>query len=577
MNGRGPGEAPAAKAALGFVAGIWLGSWSVRGTAEAAALAALCAILLALRAARGRGAGLSAAALVLLWASLGFLEGRIRIARPARAARETFAALAAGRDRADRVEGVLTDFWTGAPPRVHGRLRAERIEVNGAWRPFPADIFLFVSGEAPAARLADRGDRVIAVGHLAPEGIAASERDVSLPWPGWRLSIKSGLRLERAGGTPLSLLTLPNRWLFGRLPAPASRGTAFDRDVRGPLAALLLGRTGELDRGMVGHFRRGGLYHLLVIAGLHVGLAAGLVLAGLRALRVTGKRRDAFLLAAIVLFVLVGGGNPPAVRAGIMAAIFLAGRLLERPVSPLHAIGLSALVLFAAAPAQIFSVGTVLTFAAVCGIAFFAAPLRALLPARPAALFSGLAAALAAQAGTAPVLLWRFNLVSLAAWLTAPLALPLAAGMIAVGALLLACFAAGLYPTPLVLLFGLGSRTLEFLAERASGAAFLRPTPPLAAVIAVLLLTFGAALARRRLRAAALAPAGCLFLYLVIAPGPRGLGAASRWKRSTWARGTRCCCAGGPMRSSWTEAVPSTWTRGTSAGRGSCRSCSTAA
>src|SRR5207247_3105371 len=149
MNGRGPGEAPAAKAALGFVAGIWLGSWSVRGTAEAAALAALCAILLALRAARGRGAGLSAAALVLLWASLGFLEGRIRIARPARAARETFAALAAGRDRADRVEGVLTDFWTGAPPRVHGRLRAERIEVNGAGSPRPPHVVPHAPRDAP--------------------------------------------------------------------------------------------------------------------------------------------------------------------------------------------------------------------------------------------------------------------------------------------------------------------------------------------------------------------------------------------------------------------------------------------
>lgn len=516
------GGAPSIRAALAFVAGIWLGSWSVEGTAGAAVLAALCGFVLALRIVRSREGILSTIAVILLWAAMGFLEGRARIAVPARQARDAFAAIPSDRDRADRVEGVLTDFWTGAPPRVHGRLRAERIAVNGVWRPFPAEVFLFVSGEAPPASVADRGDRVIAVGHLVKEGIPASERDVTLPWPGWRLSIKSAMRLERAGTTPLSLLTFPNRWLYSHLPLPASRGAAFDRDVRGPLAALLLGRTGELDRGMVGRFRRGGLYHLLVISGLHVGLAAALVLAALRLMRVSGKPRDAYLLAAVALFVLVGGGNPPAVRAGIVAAVFLAGRLLERPIPPRHAIGLSALLLFAAAPAQIFSVGTVLTFAAVCGIAFFAAPLRAILPGRPAALFSGLAASLAAQAGTAPVLLWRFNLVSLGAWLTSPLALPLAAGMIAVGALLLAFFAAGLYPAPLVFLFGLGSRTLEFLAERASGAAFLRPTPPLAAVVAVLVLTFTAAFLKRGARIAALSAAAGIFLFLAVAPGRAG-------------------------------------------------------
>src|SRR4029077_19977120 len=144
-----------------------------------------------------------------------------------------------------------------------------------------------------------------------------------------------------------------------------AQDAAFDRDVRAPLAALLLGRTSELDRGMVARYRRGGLYHLLVISGLHVVLAAGILLALLRAAGIGGKTRDALLLAGIVVFVLVGGANPPAVRAGLVFGVYLAARLLERPVSALQAIGLSALVLFGVAPTQIWSVGTVLTFAAV--------------------------------------------------------------------------------------------------------------------------------------------------------------------------------------------------------------------
>ena len=138
------------------------------------------------------------------------------------------------------------------------------------------------------------------------------------------------------------------------------------------------------------------------------------------------------------LFVLVGGANPPAVRAGVVVGVFLLTRLLERPIGSAQAIGLSALVLFLAAPAAMFSVGTVLTFAAVCGIALFSPPIRARLPARPEWLWSGLAGTLAAEAATAPVLFWRFNLVAAGAWLTAPLAIPLSAGLIALGGALLA-------------------------------------------------------------------------------------------------------------------------------------------
>ena len=61
---------------------------------------------------------------------------------------------------------------------------------------------------------------------------------------------------------------------------------------------------------------------------------------------------------------------------------------LERPICGPQAIGLSALLLFALAPEQIFSVGTVLTFAAVCGIALFSRPIRTLLPARPNGIWS---------------------------------------------------------------------------------------------------------------------------------------------------------------------------------------------
>ncbi len=516
--GRAP--APAARGAIAFVSGIAVGARATSAGTGALLLAALCAVLLFARSRRGARGTSSRAVAALLFAALGFAQGRFRIAMPAVRAAQACAALSTSPVRVDRVEGVLLDFWTGVPPRAHGRLRAARLWDGDAWRPFPAEVFLFVSGDEPIA--SGRGDRIVAVGRLRPEGLPASDRDITLPWPAFRLSVKSALRLESPRPTWLSLLAAPNRWLYARLAAARPGDPVFDRDVRGPLAAILLGRTSGLDRGMVARYRRGGLYHLLVIAGLHVGLAAGMALFALRALSIRGRRREALLFAVVILFVVVGGANPPAVRAAVVFAVFLMTRLLERPVAPAQAIGLSALVLFAAAPEQLYAIGTLLTFGAVCGIAAFSGPLRARLPRRPAFLFAGFAAAIAAQIGTAPLLLWRFNVVSGGAWITAPLAIPMAAALIAVGAVLLACLAGGIPAGPLIALFACGSRTLEALAERTAGVAFLRPTPPLPATLAVAALLACGLLLRGRFRAGAFAAAALVFVSLAMRRGPAG-------------------------------------------------------
>jgi len=511
------GEAPAAKAAVALVAGIYAGAWSVSGSAGGAALlgASILSLILLLR--KPRDGPARRVAFAAFWLGAGFLSGRLRIAEPAERAR---AALPPGGGAvpAVRLEGTLDDFWSGAPPRAHARLKAERLEAGGGARPFPAEVVVFVSGEEPLSAV-DRGDRIRLTGHLEPEDIPPSARDIALPWPRYRVSVKSARLVERRGSTLMTLLTAPNRLLLAAVPHGDS---TYERDVRGPLAALLLGRTAELDRGMVARYRRGGLYHLLVVSGLHVVLAAGLAGLLLGLLGIEGKGRDALLLATVFLYVLVGGANPPAVRAGLVVGVLLVTRLLERPISGAQAIGLSALILFAAAPAEIFSIGTVLTFAAVCGIALFSRPIRARLPARPEWLFGGLAVALGAQCGTAPILFWRFNVVAAGAWLTAPLTIPLAGLLIGEGALLLLCDVLGIPPGPLAPLFGLGSRTLEFLAERAAGCAVLRPTPPLAGVLLVLVLLALGGLGPRRLRPAAAGAAAAAFLLLVLRPGPAG-------------------------------------------------------
>ncbi len=516
------GEAPAARAAVCLAAGTFLGAWSTSGTSVALALVGTAGMALGILAPRKRRGAVARLAFVSFWAAAGFLSGRERIAVPAARARLAFRDAPVAPGRATLVEGVLTDFWSGRPPRARATMRARRLGVDGGSLDFPGEVAVFVSGAEALSARADRGARVQMTGRLEPEDLAASDREVALPWPRYRLSVKSAMLVEPRGITLLSVLTWPNRALTACLPAARPQEPWFDRDVRGPLAALLLGRTAELDRGMVARYRRGGLYHLLVVSGLHVVLAAGLVALALGLAGIRGKWRDAALIGSVFLFVLVGGANPPAVRAGLVLGVLLSTRLLERPISNAQAIGLSGLALFLAWPDQIFSVGAVLTFAAVCGIALFSRPIRERLPARPEWLFGGLAVALAAECATAPVLFWRFNIVAAGAWITAPATVPLAGALIGCGAVLLALYALGLPAGPVAALFALGSRALELLAERAAGAAFLRPTPPLAGVLVVGALLVVAALGPRWLRLPAGAGAGALFLALALRSGPAG-------------------------------------------------------
>ena len=117
--------------------------------------------------------------------------------------------------------------------------------------------------------------------------------------------------VERQGATVLSAADLAQSGALrgARAPAAATRpssGTCADRWRRCCSAG---------PRSSIGAWSRatgaGGLYHLLVVSGLHVVLEAGLVLFVLSLAGVEGKPRDLVLLAAVFLAVLVGGANPP--------------------------------------------------------------------------------------------------------------------------------------------------------------------------------------------------------------------------------------------------------------------------
>jgi competence protein ComEC len=141
------------------------------------------------------------------------------------------------------------------------------------------------------------------------------------------------------------------------------------------LKAILLGDRSSLDSATVDDFRASGLYHLLVIAGLHVGLIASLILGFCRLVHVRRSARNMCLLAILLAYSFVVEQRAPTLRATLMLVIFVLAELLGRDHTALNAVGIAALILLVTRPAWVFESGFQLSFAAALLIVGLAAPL----------------------------------------------------------------------------------------------------------------------------------------------------------------------------------------------------------
>ena len=143
------------------------------------------------------------------------------------------------------------------------------------------------------------------------------------------------------------------------------------------LKAVLLGDRSSLDSETIENFRKTGLYHLLVIAGLHVGLLVLLASWLLRLFPLGEPSRRLIVLVLLLFYSVLVEQRAPTLRATLMISLYLLARLLYRDHSTLNAIGLAALILLLSRPAWLYESGFQLSFSAALLIAGLVAPILA--------------------------------------------------------------------------------------------------------------------------------------------------------------------------------------------------------
>ncbi len=227
------------------------------------------------------------------------------------------------------------------------------------------------------------------------------------------------------------------------------RRTAPRQDyVESVLEALLLGYKRGVDPETRAAFQLSGAAHILAVSGMHVGLVLTLWLFLLRHLPAGWAFHPVSQVALLLLVLLYGlltGASPSAMRAVIMGGVALLARMWYKPYLALNALGFAAFIQLSLDPALLHNVGFQLSYAAVGGILAFYGPLRDLFRGKifttswGAYLRDLIALSLSAQAGTL-LLSWAyFGRLPLYFLLTNLLAVPLAtaATFAAVGWLML--------------------------------------------------------------------------------------------------------------------------------------------
>ena len=222
---------------------------------------------------------------------------------------------------------------------------------------------------------------------------------------------------------------------------------ALQRAIPEPQASIavgvITGDRSQIPEGVQEAFRRSGTMHIIAISGQNIALLTGVVWLFYSA---SSRRRMtvlAFLCAAglIVTYTIFTGATPSVVRAAIMGIILLLAPIVHRRYDPIGAIAVTATSMVIVDPDLLADLGFQLSFAAMIGLALLAPPLYSVMKRWhiPTVFALPVAASLAAQAGTLPILALtngQISTVSLPATLIAGVALlPLMATGIATGVL----------------------------------------------------------------------------------------------------------------------------------------------
>ena len=184
-----------------------------------------------------------------------------------------------------------------------------------------------------------------------------------------------------------------------------------DANKAGIFAAIVLGDRSGIESDVRSLYQKNGIAHILAVSGLHISLI------GMSLFRLLRRRFyipvSAILSGSVmVLFCILSGGSPSAIRATVMFLLRMAAQVTGKTFDLLSALSFAGLMLILMNPLYLTNTAFLLSFGAILGLGLISSHAESYLAVRGSAL-KALIASLSVFLMTAPILMGVYYEISL--------------------------------------------------------------------------------------------------------------------------------------------------------------------
>lgn len=238
-------------------------------------------------------------------------------------------------------------------------VRIEGVKESGAWIRQRGEIDVQVMGARNDEPSASHGQRVWLRGELQKRNYKGGNPiGMKVSWPRYCV----GLSNPR-----FSLMAWCEQWR-------ESAAKRLDADMEGKpeqraiLRSLILGYRNEIPDETYACFQRTGSLHVFAISGLHVGIIGLLLAIVLKSFGVPRDRFGVCMIPLLFAYVAASGMKASALRAMLMAGVFLLAPFFRRKPDIPSSVAFAAIMLLLLNPIALQSVGFIFSFVVVAFI-----------------------------------------------------------------------------------------------------------------------------------------------------------------------------------------------------------------
>jgi len=272
-----------------------------------------------------------------------------------------------------RVEGHVDDISVTQSGRQRVSVSTTAFAVGPTRQIHPSNVGVIVF--LPEGNVVQLGQRIVAAGYLlpldGPLNPGAFDEFQFLRSRG----IDYKIFAEGVTGYEISLTPAMHVRNFGVRLADVFDSTLPPR-FAGIMQAMIIGDRSGLDNDVRDAYRDIGMFHILVVSGLHLAILAAFVERTLNFFKVGQKNRSILTILFVILFTIFTGAGVATVRAAIMSIIFISSGIFGYENDTPTSMSLAAIILLVYQPLYLFDVGFIYSFSVVSVLVFVTTPMQ---------------------------------------------------------------------------------------------------------------------------------------------------------------------------------------------------------